>query len=195
MTASTPSILRNWEPWLFIAVLILLAIVSGGSRYLPMPQALRFTNDAQMPAIPQIVPWREQPLPFIQPDIASDIDSPFAVTFHFPKVEPQAVADVQPAPRDAGDPPPPPPPPKPARIVKIVYNGVYTGVTGVTVALLELSDNFGWRGKENPRIGETFLGQLEIQEVNPDRVVIKATDGRRWSILRRDAMELAMPQP
>ncbi len=186
------NITRNWELWLLMLTLAIFIALSAVGRYLPLPQTPLMTQDELMPQIPEIVPWREQPLPFIQPDISEETQTPFAVTFHFPVVKPKmrevpVVATTATAPAPAEKPEAPPPP---TRTVQITYNGLYTGILGTTVAMLELNDNFGWHSKENPKVGESILGFLTVQEITREEVVIKASDGRRWTVKRRDKMEV-----
>ena len=186
------NILRNWELWLLMLTVALFVALSAIARYLPLPQTPQMTPDEMMPGIPELVPWREQPLPFIQPDISEDTQTPFAVTFHFPVVKPEkpdlpVVSAPAPEPATSVTPEAPVPP---TRTVQITYNGLYTGILGTTVAMLELSDNFGWHSKENPKVGDCFLGILTVQEITREMVVIKAQDGRRWTIQRRNSMEI-----
>lgn len=192
------NITRNWELWLLMLTLAIFIALSVVGRYLPLPQTPMMTQDELMPQIPEIVPWREQPLPFIQPDISEETHTPFAVTFHFPVVQTKkvvpAVENVMVAthaPETTQEAPPPPPP---TRTVQITYNGIYTGILGTTVAMLELSDNFGWHSKENPKVGESLLGILTVQEITREDVVIKANDGRRWTVKRRGNMEINIPK-
>lgn len=187
----------NWEALLLTLAVCGIAAVSAVCRYLPLPRVMPLPPDAEMPPMPQIVPWSEQPLPFIQPDIAIGKPLPFSITFKFPAPPPPAPVTVtlpEPAapPPPAAPEPPPPSPPPPRHTVSITYNGHYTGISGRTVALLDLDDSVTGKSKAHPHRGSRLANGLTVELVENDRIVLVDARSRRWSINRRDTLEIPL---